>query len=752
VAEKVAQARDIETVGPPFELLMSKLTAPRLRSEAVGRPAVIERLRAASGAPVVAVIAPAGYGKTTLLAEWAQRNGQAFAWVSLDEQDNDPKVFLAYVASSLDSVEPIDPSVFKALASPGVSVVGVVIPRVGRAFASMGRPVVLVLDDVHVLHNRECQAAIAALVEHVPAGSRIVIAARSQPHLRLARLRAEGRVLEIGPKELSLDRQQSASLLRNAGVEISDADVVGLHGKTEGWPVGLYLAALSLRAGGSVPSTVAAFHGDDQFISEYLHFEVLSRLPKKEIRFLRRTALLDRLCGPLCDAVLQETGSADVLTRMQRSNELLVPLDHRSEWYRYHRLFREMLITELERTEPELKVPLLRRAADWSERNGRPEDALEYAVAAGEDDTVAHLVGILTLPLYRAGRMSTIQRWVTWLQDRHPISRYPLVAVQASWFLALTGHPAEAERLADATERGVFEGAGSPEEASLARSLGILLRTALCRRGVDGMRMDAEEAVKELGEVFATPALLLGLAYLLEGDRDHADLAFEESAELGEALGQTVDQVIALAERSLLAADQASWEQAETMAAQAQSVVRAAHLEEYSTSALANVAMARVALHRGDADTARGHLMQAQLLRGQLTQALPHFAVQVRLELARAYVRLDDIAGARTLIREMREIFRYRPDLGVLVTQTEELRSELVTEGSAKLGFRSLTSAELRLLPFLSTHFTFREIGEELFVSQNTVKSQAISIYRKLGVSSRSEAIQQARGIGLLEG
>lgn len=744
--------RDTDTVGPPFELLMSKLTAPRLRPEAVGRPAVLERLRAAGNTPVVAVIAPPGYGKTTLLAEWAQRNGQTFAWVSLDERDNDPNVFLSYVAASLNAVEPIDPSVFKALASPGVSNVGVVIPRVGRAFASMGQPVALVLDDVHVLHNRECQAGLAALVEHVPTGSRIVIASRREPQLRMARLRAEGRLLEIGPRDLSLDRDQSASLLRNAGVEISYTDVVGLHEKTEGWPVGLYLAALSLRAGGSVPSTVPAFHGDDPFISEYLRFEVLSRIPKKEIRFLRRTALLGKLCGSLCDAVLQEKGAAETLARMQRSNLLLVSLDRRSEWFRYHHLFREMLLTELERTEPELSAPLLRRAAGWSERNGRPEDALEYAVQAGDDDTVARLLGSLTLPFYRAGRMSTIQRWCAWLQNRRPISRYPLVAVQASWFLALTGHPAEAERLADATERGLLEGVASPEEAGLARSLGVLLRTALCRDGVEAMRIDAEEARKELGEAFATPALFIGIVHLLEGDPDQADRAFEESAELGEALGQTVDQVLALAERSLLAADHASWEQAESLAAQAQSVVRGAHLEEYSTSALAYVALARVALHRGDGPTARAHLMQAQLLRGQLTQALPHIAVQVRLEVARAYLRLNEVAGARTLVREIREILRYRPDLGVFVTHTEELASQLVLQGSVKAGFQSLTAAELRLLPFLSTHFTFREIGEELYISQNTVKSQAISIYRKLGVSSRSEAIQQAREIGLLEG
>src|SRR6516162_10123679 len=208
--------------------------------------------RAADQHPIVSVVAPAGYGKTTLLSQWAQANGQAFAWVSVEEPDNDPKVLLTYVAEALDEVEPVGERVFAALASPGSSVPGSVVPRLGAAFASMTAPVALVLDDVHVLHNPECRAALSVLADHVPGGSRLVLAGRDEPPLRIARLRAEGRITEIGPGDLALNREEAASLLRAAEVMLGEDDMSVLHQRTEGWPAGLYLAALYLREGGSL--------------------------------------------------------------------------------------------------------------------------------------------------------------------------------------------------------------------------------------------------------------------------------------------------------------------------------------------------------------------------------------------------------------------------------------------------------------------------------------------------------------------
>jgi LuxR family maltose regulon positive regulatory protein len=567
----------------------------------------------------------------------------------------------------------------------------------------------------------------------------------------MARLRVEGRLLEIGPEDLSLDLEQAASLLLGAGMELSDEVVAALHEKTEGWPVGLYLAALSVQAGGSVSEAPPALGGDDLLVSEYLHLELLSRLPAKQVRFLTRSAVLERMCGGLCDAVLQEKDSAETLRRMQRSNQLLVPLDRQAEWFRYHHLFREMLLMELRRKDPDLEPSLLRRAAVWNEGHGNHEEALEYFLSAGDEDAVAQLLGKLAIPMYREGRISTVMRRFEWLQERGPIDRFPLVAVQASFLFALTGHAAEAERWADAPSAEHL-GTLSPDDAMLTEALSMSLRAALCRRGVEAMRSDAEGAIRTFGRAFGTPYLLRGIAILLSGDLEGADRAFEEAAEVEEALGETVDLVLALAERSIVAIMRGAWEEAEGFAARARSIVRDAHLEDYATSALVYAASARVAVHGGDAASARGYLVQAQRLRGQLTHAIPHIAVQTRLELARAYVGLDEIAGARTLLREIDDLLRRRPDLGTLGEQRDELRSQLAMHGSAHPGFQTLTTAELRLIPYLSTHLSFREIGEVLYLSPHTVKSQAISLYRKLGVSSRSEAVRSSREVGLLEG
>ena len=358
---------------PQFDLVVSKLQRPLLRPGTVRRSLLLERLARDESRPIMSVVAPAGYGKTTLLAQWAERSGQAFAWVSVDELDNDPKILLTYVAEALDAVEPIDGRVFDALASPGSSVPGSVVPRLGSAFASMSAPVVLVLDDVHVLHNSECRAALSVLADHVPDRSRLVLAGRAEPPLRVARLRAEGRILQIGPDDLALTASEASLLLRNAGVALGDDDVAELHRRTEGWAAGLYLAALYLREGGPLGSAAVSFGGDDRLVSEYLESEFLARISQRQQVFLTRTAVLERMCGPLCDAVLEQSGSATVLADLARSNLLLVPLDRRGEWYRYHHLFRDMLLAELHRLEPGLMPVLRRRAAAWCVQNDLPE-------------------------------------------------------------------------------------------------------------------------------------------------------------------------------------------------------------------------------------------------------------------------------------------------------------------------------------------------------------------------------------------
>jgi LuxR family transcriptional regulator, maltose regulon positive regulatory protein len=261
-----------------FDLVPSKLRRPLTRPGTVRRSSLIERLIRENLRPIVSVVAPAGYGKTTLLSQWAECHGQAFAWVSVDEKDNDPKVLLTYVARALATVEPIGEPVFDALASASSSVSGSVMPRLGAAFASMRAPVVLVLDDVHLLQNRECRSALSVLADHVPPGSRLVLASRSEPPLRIARLRTEGRVLEIGPGDLSLSRDEAGWLLRDAGLALGGEEITELYRRTEGWPAGLYLAALYVREGGPVTGAVVSFGGDDRFVTEYVESEFLARI------------------------------------------------------------------------------------------------------------------------------------------------------------------------------------------------------------------------------------------------------------------------------------------------------------------------------------------------------------------------------------------------------------------------------------------------------------------------------------------
>ena len=741
--------------GPAFNLVTSKLRRPRPRPGTVRRSWLVERLAREDSRPIVSVVAPAGYGKTTLLSQWAERGGQAFAWVSVDERDNDPKVLLTYVAKALDAVEPLRGQVFDVLASAASSVPGAVMPRLGSAFAAMATPVVLVLDDVHLLHNRECRSALSVLADHVPSGSRLVLAGRTEPPVRIARLRAESRILEIGRADLSLTREEAARLLREAEVTLGEDDVAELHRRTEGWAVGLYLAALALREGGSLGSAAASFTGDDQLVSEYVESEFLARIPRRHRVFLTRTAVLERMCGALCEAVLELPGSAANLAGLARSNMLLVPLDRRGQWYRYHHLFRDMLLAELERREPG-QIPLLQhRAAQWCAQNSLPEQALEYSMAAGDVDSAARLIGELAAPARRQGRLSTLRRWFGWLDERGGIDRHLTVTALAAVIYAWMGQPVEAERWADVMDRWQ-EGDAAGCEDPAASAWAALARAFACRHGIAQMLADADDAVARFsaaGIVTPGPALIQGVARVLSGDLDGGNAALTDAASLGEETGAPEIVAQALGEQALVAIALGEWDRAEALAGQARTVVRQAGIEESHVTPLVYAVQARTVIHRGEVASARQALVSAQRGRPLLTYAIPHMAVQARIELIRVHIALADLAGARTLMREIEGILRRRPDLGTLVGETQALRVQLSAERFSELaGASSLTVAELRLLPMLATHLSGPEIAAELFLSPHTIKSQQVSLYRKLGVSSRGQAVARAREMGLLEG
>ena len=351
-----------------FELLESKLHAPVVRHGLVDRTALIERLMAMPGPGVVSVVAPPGYGKTTLLAQWAALLGRRVAWVSADGLDNDPAVLLTYLAVAVDRVERIPPSVFRALAAPGAGVV--VVGSLVSAIGAMDQPVTVVLDHVDAVTNQDCLDALGELALSMPAGSRLAIGSRDALRLPAARLRAQGGIVEIGAEDLAMDDREAAALLKQAGLDLSGGDIHDLVERTEGWPAGLYLAALAMQAGSPRRDVVFSISGDDRYVGDFLRSEFLERVSPAEALFLIRCSILDRMCGPLCDATLSASGSGLVLEQLESRNLLVVPLDRRREWYRYHQLFKELLHAELKRREPEMTGALHSRAAEWYEANG----------------------------------------------------------------------------------------------------------------------------------------------------------------------------------------------------------------------------------------------------------------------------------------------------------------------------------------------------------------------------------------------
>jgi LuxR family transcriptional regulator, maltose regulon positive regulatory protein len=730
-----------------FELLESKFHPPTPRPGIVTRAAMVDRL-ATARAQVVTVVAPPGYGKTTLLAQWAERLGARVAWVSCDDGDNDPVVLLSALAVALDRIEPVDQTIFGVLASSGADIT--VVPRFVSAIASMQLPVTIVLDHAEAVTNKKCLNTIAEFALRLPAGWQLALASRSAVPLPAARLRAHGGIVEIGAEDLAMSPQEAFLLLEGAGARLEAADVHELLQRTEGWPAGLYIAALAIKSGTRHTDVGFTFTGDDVFMGDYLRSELLDRVSPAEASFLTHASVLDRMCGSLCDAVLDRKGSERVLEELERRNLLVVPLDRHREWYRYHHLLRDLLQSELRRRDPDLVQGLHFRAAAWYEANAMPEAAIEHARAAGDYDRVARLLLELAQPVWAGGRVQTVLHWMESLRDVTAAEHYGAIAVHGSLIFALLGQPSEAERWAAAAERASAAGIlpdGSTLEGTLA-----YLRAILCRDGVGQMRRDARAAWDGLSPASPYRATMLyteGISYLLEDDPARADPILTRAFGVATGAGATPLAALILAEQCILAAERDNWPEAAALAQRAVAIVEAERLDDYWTSALVYAWATRSELYRGNIPRARFYLARAARLRPLLTYALPVVSVQALLELARSYITLADPGGAAAVLRQVHDILQQRPDLGNLPRLAGELQSRLSRIKETAVGASSLTAAELRLLPLLSTHLSLREIGERLHVSSHTVKTQAYSAYRKLGASSRSEAVTRVHELGL---
>jgi LuxR family transcriptional regulator, maltose regulon positive regulatory protein len=736
----------------PLGLIESKLQQPKTAEKTIRRPRLLERLEEADGPPIVVISAPPGYGKTTLLRQWADQSPHAFAWLTLDESDNDPIALLSYVAVALDRIGSIDDQVFEALRTPEVSITAAVVPKLAAAMSSIGKSFVLVLDDLHAITAPPCQDALDMLLDHVPPGSTVVLAGQRELPGKIGSRRARGLLVELGLEGLRMDEREVSELMRIQGRNVPGEDVRSLTARTEGWPAAVYLASLAVPAAENVAANLAAFRGDDRFLADYLHEQVLDRLPAETARFLTRTSVLARMSGPLCDAVLETSDSALRLEELERNNLFVTATDRNRAHYRYHQLLREFLRAELERVEPESVPELLSRASDWCAHNGDPEAAFSYARDAGDADRAAGLFLGQVQDLYQLGRAATLDMWVEWLAGSGHLDQDPLAALVAAWFCALRGQPGETERWADAAERRRRELDEVPNEV-LVNSAQALVGAGLCLNGPEKMRQDAQRAAEGFGRAhrwWSPAAVLLALSEYLLGADDVADDEFADVADGSRAMKAWNSVSVSLAERALIAIRRDDWLAAERLAEEAEEVVGRARMQEYGTNMIVYVVSARVAVHRGEHSRADDLLAHAQRLRPRLTRALAPLAAQSAVEMANVYAARADVAGARTLLRMTDALMRRGRGLGVLGTEADELRSKLTSVSAEAPGASTLTNAELRLLPMLPTHLSFREIGERLFLSRHTIKSHAMSIYRKLDVTSRNDAVERARDLGLL--
>lgn len=672
---------------------------------AVVRTALLNRLCGAADGTIVTVVAPAGYGKTTLLSQWAERDNRQVLRIDLTPDDDDA-------------------AVVGALLQPLVDESGLLV----------------LLDDVQLLRSRAAMDALERVLGHAAPGTTVALATRRQPQLPLARLRAQGRLLEIGSDDLALVGRDAETLIRRTGVLLPPHEAAALAERLEGWPAALFLAALSLRSG----APVSAVAGDDRFLADFLEAEHLAALSPAQRQFASRTAVFRQLTSEACDSLLERSDSRRMLESLERAG-VVVPLDNRRRRYRYRRVVREYLCAELERSQPERARALHRVAAERAAEIGAIEEAVEHAAAAGEPAQVAAFAEQLAVSACGRGKLDALEPWLDLLRDDAVVESHPDLCMAASWLYTVRGRTGDAQHWADAATRGLKGG-----DARLH-----VLRGLRCRDGADQMLDDANAACRKLpaGHAWRPAAVLArGAALLLADDTARAGSELVEAIELATAAGATELAVVGLCLRAMLAVSENERADAEAFTDEALSIASVEPPAGSLAALLLAAVEARNSARRDDLVEAASGLERAEPLLELVTPAVPWLGTLALIELAHVRLALADADGARALLRRVADILRVRPRLGVVVQRSAELdrRTRALAEPDGRWA-SSLTPAERRLLPLLATHLSFREIGERLYVSRNTVKTQAIAVYRKFGVTSRSAAIERAVDLGLID-
>ncbi len=734
----------------------TKLHAPAPRTEWVPRPELTDYLSAHAATKLVLVAAPAGFGKTTLIAQWraSAAERRPVAWVSLDPADNDPGRLWWHVISSVQRACPDfgGEDVLGTLRVQAPEFTATVLPSLVNALTALGGPVVLVLDDYHVITERACHQQLNFLLAHLPSSVQLVLTTRVDPPLRLGRLRAAGQLLDIRPSQLRLAPAHVAALVHAvSGVELIGSDLADLVARTEGWPACVYLAALSLRGHPSPHEFIGQFSGDNRFIDDFLAEEVLSRQPPEVRQFLVRTSVLGRFCAPLGAAVSGVANPAEILDLLERDNLFIVPLDETRQWFRYHHLFRQVLRSHLARAEPEL-VPALHQAASaWHQLHGSADEAICHAMASGDFRLAIDLIADYWFGYVSSGQVGTVHNWIHALGDGR-IAASPLAAHCAAWTAAMSGDRQSARRWVPVIETAADEGP-LPDGMRSLRSSAAMLRGAYGFDGLLVMRESAATAARletdPASPWYALARWALGYSLYMAGESEAAARPLEEAARNEASLPLT--RIVASATLALIAVEDGRLPRACELVHDALSLADRDEFRQTPSASLAHIAAGTVFAAQGQLDRARGELEQALQSRQGITGSSPWPTFVATLTLGQVVLDQGNRARAERLAGAARDVLTELPDgADAQRARLEALEGRLASPRRAAVLAEPLTGREEAVLRLFDGDRSLRKIAKELYVSLNTVKTHTQSIYRKLGVSDRKDAVARGRDLGLL--
>ena len=735
------------TAGTAEVVITTKLFRPSPRQHTVERKRLHDLLRQGNTLPLTLVVAPAGWGKSTLVADWLACDRAAAGWVSLDGGDNDPKRFWRYLllaAGQADSAA--GAAALRRLDAAGSDVLRDVLPAFVNELAIAQASLMLVLDDYHLITSAQVHASVATLLDRSPPQLHLMLITRADPPLPLSRLRVREELAEVRAEDLRFSPGEALEFFSGRpGPLLSETDVLRLLTRTEGWAAGLQLAALRLRDQADPSAFIERFTGADWHIVNYLGEEVLASQTPAVREFLLETSILNRMCAPLCDAVTGRADGARLISEIYRANLFLIPLDDEHRWFRYHHLFGGLLRHELTRTVPERPAVLHRRAAQWYAEHGDAAEAIGHAIASGDNVLSSRLVAAHWRQPFNVGQLETVRMWLDVLPSELVAADASLSAARV-WVALDTGRLEEAAAALDAAE------ACMPPDTQLM----VLRALQMYKAG------DVGGATDRLGEI--TPSaddafiatvhrLVQGISWMWLGDAAQARELLIEAARRAEADGNRLAYIYAEGCRALLAVNRGDLALADSLVADAESVVGQTLSDSHFVAMFPALARARLAIKRADwasaqrAATASVELGRRGAGRVELAAALLTAAAASRID---ADTAADDVDPA-ALAGEARGILRHCADPGPLVTTwlAEEQRA-----GSARTRqdglIEPLTDRELAILRLLPAPTSLRELASTLFVTPNTLKTHLRAIYRKLGAESREEAVIRARDRGLL--